>query len=212
MAFLLDPVFFILELIGTVAFAISGALVAIEKKMDILGVAVLGMTTAVGGGILRDIILGITPPTAFRDPIYAFVSIACSLIMFLPSVRKALNRIPRIYDLTVRCIDALGLGLFTVIGIRVAFFAHIGSKVFLCVFVGVVTGVGGGVMRDLFAGNKPYIFVKHFYACASIIGALACVWLWPFIGQTAAMALGAVIVIALRLIAAYRRWELPRAE
>ncbi|MBR4869303.1 MAG: TRIC cation channel family protein, partial [Oscillospiraceae bacterium] len=67
--------FLILELIGTVAFAISGALVAIEKKMDILGVAVLGMTTAVGGGILRDIILGITPPNAFRDPIYALVSI-----------------------------------------------------------------------------------------------------------------------------------------
>ena len=145
MAFLLDPVFFILELIGTVAFAISGALVSFAKAHSVL-------------------------------------------------------------------VDALGLGLFTVIGIRVAFFAHSGSKVFLCVFVGVVTGVGGGVMRDLFAGNKPYIFVKHFYACASIIGALACVWLWPIIGQTAAMALGAVIVIALRLIAAYRRWELPRAE
>lgn len=212
MFFFLEPMFFIFELIGTVAFAISGAQVAIEKKMDVLGVAVLGMTTAVGGGILRDLILGITPPSAFRNPVYALVAIACSIIMFLPSVRKCLNRFPGIYEKILLYSDALGLGLFTVIGIRVAFYAHIGTNIFLSLFVGVVTGVGGGVIRDLFAANKPYIFVKHFYACASIFGGFICAITWPYWGEYASMFLGVTLIICLRILAAHYRWELPRAE
>lgn len=211
-AVFMEPMFFLLELIGTIAFAISGAQVAIDKKMDVLGVAMLGMTTAVGGGILRDLFLGITPPSAFRNPIYALVSIVCSIVLFLPPVRNFLKRFPNIYNRFFLISDALGLGLFTVIGIRVAFYAHVGNKVFLCIFVGVITGVGGGVIRDLFAGNKPYIFVKHFYACASIIGAVICSSTWPYWGETPSMFMGATLVICLRILAAYYRWELPRAE
>jgi len=202
---------FIFEILGTIAFAISGALVAIEKKMDILGVVVLGATTAVGGGILRDLILGFAPPTAFRHPVYAFIAIAVSLIMFSSRVRRLFKRAGQFYELFVRFIDALGLGIFTVVGIQVA---HnlVDTNPFLYVFVGVVTGVGGGVIRDLFAANKPYIFVKHFYACASIIGAIACVVLWPYWGETASMITGTVLIIAFRLMAAHYRLELPRPK
>ena len=84
--------FYIFEIIGTVAFAISGALAAIRKKMDIFGVAILGMTTAVAGGIIRDLILGITPPAAFVEPVYALTAIVVSLIVFIPWIRKTLSR------------------------------------------------------------------------------------------------------------------------
>ncbi len=202
---------FIFEILGTVAFAISGALVAIEKKMDILGVAVLGATTAVGGGILRDIVLGYTPPNAFRHPVYSVVAIIVSLIMFSSRVRHLFQRVGRYYELFVLFIDALGLGIFTVVGIQVA---HnlVDTNPFLYIFVGVVTGVGGGVIRDLFAANKPYIFVKHFYASASIIGAVSCVILWPYWGETWSMITGTFLVIGLRLLAAYYRAELPRPK
>lgn len=196
---------FVLEILGTVAFAISGAGVAIEKKMDIFGVAILGTTTAVGGGIIRDIILGITPPTAFREPVYALLAIAVSVIVFIPGVRKTVEHQ---YDIPFVIVDSVGLGVFTVIGVRAGMSL---DNVFLSVFVGVLTGVGGGVVRDLFAGNRPYIFIKHFYACASIIGAVLTVGLWNVLGETSSMVAGASVVIVLRLLAAKFRWSLPKA-
>ena len=87
----MDSVFFVLEIIGTVAFAVSGAMIAMHKKMDIFGVVILGLTTAVGGGVIRDIILGITPPATFVNPVYALVAVGTSLIVFLPFVQKFTN-------------------------------------------------------------------------------------------------------------------------
>lgn len=194
---------FIFEMIGTVAFAVSGASVGVRKQMDIFGVAILGMTTAVGGGIIRDLILNITPPAAFRHPVYAAVAIIVSSLVFLPSVRGRINTNSRLQIL----IDAIGLGTFTVIGVKAGM---VYDNMFLSVFVGTVTGVGGGVLRDIFAADKPTIFVKQFYACASIIGAVCCVIVWDT-GQNIAMLTGAVIIIILRLLAAGYRWNLPRA-
>ena len=195
---------YILEILGTVAFAVSGACVAIEKKMDILGVAILGVTTAVGGGIIRDILLGVTPPVAFREPIYGLIAVVVSLLVFLPALRPISEKQNKLY---FRIIDSIGLAVFTVIGVR-AGMQH--GNIYLAIFVGVVTGVGGGVMRDLFAGNKPYIFMKHFYACASIIGAVITAILWGF-GETVSMVIGAAIILTLRLLAAKFRWSLPKA-
>ena len=194
----------ILEIIGTIAFAISGASVAIEKKMDIFGVAILGLTTAVAGGIIRDIIIGETPPMAFREPIYALLAIAVSLVMFIPKIRSLINK-PNSVPLII--MDSVGLAVFTVIGVR-AGMAY--GNVFLALFVGVLTGVGGGVLRDLFAGNRPYIFIKHFYACASLIGAICAVGLWYF-GELIAMISGAAVTLILRLLAAKFKWSLPKA-
>lgn len=193
--------FFILELIGTVAFAISGASVALEKKMDIFGVAILGMTTAVGGGIMRDLIIGVIPPTAFQRPVYALTALATSVIVFLPFVRKHLST----DSVILLVMDSLGLGIFTVTGVMTC--ASL-NNVFLQIFVGTLTGVGGGVLRDIFAGIRPSIFVKHFYATASLIGALVCSLLIP-LGQDISMIIGAFVVTVLRLLAAKYRWNLP---
>ena len=201
-----------LEILGTIAFAVSGAMVGIGKKMDILGVAVLGLTAAVGGGILRDLILGLTPPIAFREPVFAIIAIAVSILVFIPAVRGALDREKKIYDATLLLMDSVGLGLFTVIGVQTAFSATEGRNYFLVTFVGVLTGVGGGILRDVMAGNTPYIFVRHFYACASIAGAWICALLWDIFGGPASMLTGATVILVLRLLAAHYRWSLPKAK
>ena len=200
----------ILEIIGTVAFAISGAIVGIQKKMDIFGVSILGLTAAVGGGILRDLILNITPPAAFVNPIFAITAIVVSIIVFIRPVYSSLERKGSVYDILLLIMDSIGLGLFTVVGVQVAKTSVAGDNLFLVTFVGVLTGVGGGILRDVFAGNRPYIFVKHFYACASTIGAWSCALLWPVIGELPSMAISAIMIVILRLLAAYYRWSLPK--
>ena len=203
---------FIFEIIGTVSFAISGAALGIKKKMDIFGVTILGIITAVGGGVIRDLILGRTPPATFENPIYALVAMAVSLITFLPFVRKLVaDKAIKAYNIFMLITDSVGLGIFTVIGIKAANSLSLGHNIFLAIFVGVVTGCGGGVLRDIIADEKPYIFVKHFYATASIIGAIACSVLWSVVGEITAMLIGAGVVILLRLLAAHFRWSLPKA-
>lgn len=203
---------FILELIGTIAFAASGAITGLSKKMDIFGVATLGVVTSVGGGVIRDLILGKTPPATFEKPVYALLAIAVSIIIFIPAVRKFLFKKQTIYDLSMLLMDSLGLGIFTVVGIQVAHTANASNNIFLLIFVGMITGIGGGVLRDVLSGNTPYIFVKHFYASASLIGAVICVILWNHFGQTTAIAGGAIAIVILRLLAAHFRWSLPKAE
>ena len=205
-------ILFIPEIIGTVAFAVSGALVGVQKKMDIFGVCILGLTTALAGGVMRDLILNITPPAAFRDPVFALTAILVSILVFIPSVRTALEHQKKIYDALILVMDSIGLGLFTVVGVQVAAEAMTDRNLFLTTFVGVLTGVGGGMLRDIFAGNMPHIFVKHFYACASIIGAWICALLWTPAGEAAAMTAGAAVTVILRLLAAHYRWSLPRAK
>lgn len=196
--------YFVLEIIGTIAFAMSGAMVAIEKKMDILGVIILGTTTAIGGGVIRDIIIGSTPPTAFINPLYAIISILVSLIVFIPFVRSKID----INHMLFVVIDAIGLASSTVVGVdALASF----NSIFMQVFLGVLTGVGGGVLRDIFASEKPSIFMRHFYASASIIGALVCVCLYP-INRQLSMIIGMATIITLRILAAKFKWNLPKAK
>ena len=126
----------ILEIIGTVAFAVSGAMTGLSKKMDIFGVVILGLTTAVGGGALRDVILGLTPPAMFTNPIYAAVAAVVSVIVFLPAVRRWLTTYHRASDLVMLVMDSLGLGVFTVVGIQRAYTATDHRGFFLLVFVG----------------------------------------------------------------------------
>ena len=208
----MERLFLILELAGTLAFAASGAITGLKKNMDIFGVCILGLTTAVGGGVIRDVILGITPPTTFLDPIYAVVALLTSLVLFLPRIRRLLMWDQRLYDLVLLIMDSAGLGIFTVAGIRIAYEQVDQPGWFLLVFVGVVTGVGGGVLRDVLAGDTPYIFVKHIYACASLAGALVCTALWHSAGELPAMLLGAGTVLAIRFLSAHFRWNLPHAN
>ena len=205
----MDRFLLILELAGTLAFAASGAMTGLKKNMDVFGVCILGLTTAVGGGVIRDLILGNTPPNTFRDPVYAAVALATSLVLFLPGVRRLLMWDQRLYELGLFLMDSAGLGIFTVMGVQIAFAHTVRPTWFLLVFVGVVTGVGGGVLRDVMAGDMPYIFVKHVYACASLLGAVVCVLLRGVAGESASVIAGMVCVVVLRLLSAYFRWNLP---
>ena len=201
----MDILIFAFEIIGTVAFSVSGAMTGLKKNMDIFGVMILGVVTAIGGGVTRDLILGITPPGTFGHPVYAIVATVTAIITFLPAIRRLLTSNQHVHDFVLLILDSLGLGVFTVVGIQT------GRGAFLVVFVGVITGVGGGVLRDVLAREKPYIFVKHIYACASIAGAVACVIIWRF-NSTAAVIAGAAIVFVIRLLAAHFRWSLPKAD
>lgn len=194
----------ILEIIGTIAFSVSGAVVGIKKKMDILGVATLGVITAVGGGILRDIIIGVVPPTAFRNPAYTLIAIAVAVLAFFPFVSRKINLDHFVWILA----DSIGLGAFTMIGVSsgTAF-----DNLFLEVFLGVLTGVGGGVIRDICSGDIPMIFVKHFYACPCIIGAIICAILNRY-DPDLAIVVGFAVILILRLLAAKFKWHLPKAH
>ena len=201
----------IFELIGTVAFSVSGALVAIEKKMDLLGVIILGLMTAVGGGILRDMVLGQHPPQALADPVYFLVAVLVSVLVFLPVVRNYIRAKQKTFDIALLVMDSIGLGVFTVVGIAVSKAFAPQGNLLLQVCLGMLTAVGGGVIRDVLAGQTPFIFIKHFYACASLVGALVCAGLWKVAGMTLAMIAGAVTVIVLRFLAAKFHWELPKS-
>lgn len=199
----MSEVFYVMELIGTIAFAMSGAFVAIEQKMDILGVIILGITTSIGGGIIRDLLLGIVPPLGLVNPIYSVIAIIVSIIVFIPKIRKHINLDSKFFVF----VDAIGLGVFTVSGcIKALPFDNILFQLFL----GVLTGVGGGVLRDVFATQKPMIFVRHFYALASLIGALVFMVLQNQ-SQVIAMIAGVVTIAVLRMLAATFKWHLPKA-
>ena len=210
----MDEFIFILELIGTVAFASSGAMIAIEKKMDIFGVNVLGATTAVGGGIMRDIILGLTPPGAFSHPVYVLVAALTSTILFVIAYAKPTAFESRVktdyYDKLMFWCDTAGLGIFTVVGIQAA--VRAGENVFFFVFIGTLTGVGGGVLRDIMAGETPYILVKHIYACAAIAGGIVCVVGRTAFGEAYGTILGLAATVLLRFLAAHFRWNLMRVS
>ena len=210
-----DIVITFMEMTGTVAFACSGAMLGIRRNMDLLGVIIMGVVTAVGGGVIRDLVLGITPPGMFVDPIYTMLAICSSLILFgmaysrkKRSVRK--GKFDPIYDRLLVYSDTLGLGVFTVSGIQTAI-DHGYKSLFLLVFVGAVTGTGGGVIRDVLAQQKPYIFMKNnIYACASIMGSLVCIFLWNSLGRVNAMLFGTVAVVIIRLAAIRYKIRLPQ--
>lgn len=207
-------VFFVIEIIGTVAFACSGALVAIKKQLDLLGIIVLGVTTAVGGGMLRDLIIGINPPTLFVNPVYVLTAFLAVMGLFV--IVRFKNMTLSVLE-SVTCervmnlLDAIGLGAFTVVGIDTAIEAGFGQYHFLIVFLGVITGVGGGILRDIMAGQTPAVLKKHVYACASIAGALCYVFLLQIWEAGIAMIVSALLVVAIRVLARHYKWNLPKA-
>ncbi|MCI8659734.1 MAG: trimeric intracellular cation channel family protein [Lachnospiraceae bacterium] len=207
-------VFLAIELIGTAAFACSGGMVAIRKHLDLLGIVVLGVTTAVGGGMLRDLIIGIHPPTLFVKPIYVWVAFLSVLVLFfiVRFCRITMEILEsEIYERVMNLLDAIGLGAFTVVGIDTAIEAGLGEYRFLMIFLGTITGVGGGILRDMMAGETPAVLKKHVYACASIAGAVCYVGLLEIIGNDLSMVMSALLVVIIRILARKYRWNLPRA-
>ncbi len=208
-------VLFVMELIGTAAFSCSGAMTAIRKRLDLLGIVVLGVITAVGGGMIRDVLIGVHPPTLFIKPIYVTMAVVSAILMFLAMKSRRLTRLlleVEYYDWVMNLLDAVGLGAFTVVGVNTAISAGYEDYLFLTVFLGVITGVGGGLLRDMMAGEIPAILKKHVYACASIAGALCYVIIITYIPTDAALILSAALVILIRLLARHYKWNLPRCE
>jgi uncharacterized membrane protein YeiH len=202
-----------MEILGTIAFAASGAMVGIGKKMDIFGICVLGVITAVGGGMIRDIILGVIPPGVFTNPVYVLVATLVSVIVFIMLYidrGRSHIHLKYIYDIIMFIMDTIGLGVFTVLGVHAGVANGYADRLFLLVFLGTITGVGGGLLRDVFAGIPPMIFVKHIYACASIAGALTCALCNRFTGEVRAMLAGFLVVVLIRILAAHYKWNLPR--
>ena len=208
----MDVLFSIFELLGTIAFAVSGAMEGVRHKMDLFGVALLGLVTAIGGGVLRDLVIGQIPPKVFRDSRCAVLAILVALAVFvilkLTQERKprALAQLrERLYFLS----DTIGLAAFTVLGIESA---GAGRNTGLLLFVGMITGVGGGVLRDILAGSVPSILRKHIYAVASLAGALADVLLMHILPAEIAMLAGFGVVVLIRLAAAHYKWNLPHVD
>lgn len=214
-----DTLFFIVEILGTISFAISGAMIGIDRELDLFGVIFMGCITACGGGMLRDVILGQTPPQSFINAVYLSSSAVTSLLVFLYSWRRhkrltdlhAIGSITLDIDMPLNVIDAAGLGIFSVIGVQNTINAGYGENVFFCVFLGACTGVGGGMLRDMMSNATPAIFRKHIYAIASIIGAICYYYLMPY-GRGMAIVVTTVLVIVLRVLASKYRWSLPKIE
>lgn len=193
-----------LDLLGTAAFAASGALAGIRRDMDLFGVLVLGLVTATGGGTLRDLLLGDTPPFIFKDETYLYLSIIVSLLVFVFHRRMEFLQHPLLY------FDAVGLGTFVVIGTGKAIdfrMGFIGS-----VMMGVMTATAGGMIRDILSTQVPLVLQKEVYASACLAGGVLLYLLnLTALPRNWALLIAALTVIVLRLLAIYHNWSLPRA-
>lgn len=212
----IETIMLIIEIIGTIAFAISGVITALEKKFDIFGALVLGTVTAVGGGIVRDLILGDTPPMAFRKSVYAITAVATSLAVFVIAYffGKRIKKHYDVYSQVINIFDSIGLSVFVVGGVNSSIACGFEENMFLSVFVAVLTGIGGGVMRDIMAGKVPKILRKRVYALAAIIGAIIYYLLihYNICSTTLAIILGTGSVIVIRILATIFRWNLPTVK
>lgn len=208
-------VLFLFEMLGTTAAAISGAIVATKKGADVFGVLFIGVTTAVGGGMLRDILIGRFPPIAFvyhRYVICAVIVALLTFIVFYIGKEHAKKIIPTI-DTITNVFDALGLGFFTIIGIESVLEAIPQADAFLAILLGMFTGVGGGIVRDVLVREIPFVLHKRVYAVASLLGGFLYWQLSQFqIPSIIAMSCGIGFIFVLRLLAAHFKWDLPKVQ
>ncbi|MBR5485804.1 MAG: trimeric intracellular cation channel family protein [Oscillospiraceae bacterium] len=205
---------FVMEMVGTVAFALSGAAVAVREKLDLFGVVVLGIITSVGGGMIRDVLIGNIPPNMFRNPIYVTAAFITSVLLFLcfKYFPHTLNNRYVKSEKIVNFLDAIGLGIFTVVGMDTGIAAGYGEYDFLIIVLGVTTGIGGGMVRDVLAGRKPVVLQKQVYASASIAGALTYSLLLKMLPIGYAMFISAMLVTIIRVAASKYRWDLPSVK
>lgn len=204
-------VFFLVELAGTAAFAISGAVSAIQRELDLFGILFLGGVTAIGGGVIRDLLLGQIPPHAFVNYVYLSTALVTALIVFLWTVYRVKHGSWewKYADALLNFFDAAGLGIFSVIGVQNTIYAGFGDNAFFCVFLGMTTGVGGGILRDMMSRQTPVVFRKHIYALASIGGSV-CYYLLCGSMPIGSMVIATLLVIIVRLLAARYCWQLPK--
>src|SRR3954466_38062 len=197
-----SPLLLVLELVGIFVVALSGGLVAVRKQLDIFGVVVLAGATGLGGGFLRDVLINATPPTALADWRYLLVPVAAGLATFV--FHPTLGRMER----QVSILDAAGLGLFCVTGALKALDYGLGPLP--AALMGMVTGIGGGIARDLLAGGVPVVFSSELYATPALAGATWAVLAQGWGLQEGLVAIpGVMICFGLRVLALWRGWRAP---
>jgi len=197
---------YIIDLFGTMAFAVTGAFKAIENKADIVGIVILATITGVAGGTIRDVILGKSLPNSLIDPSYVVITVITGIIIFLlhSKLRKHWNLFLKF--------DAIGLGVFTVIGATFAYNLF-GMNLLIIVLAGMLTAIGGGILRDILVIQTPILNVKEFYASASFIGALVFYIVLMFSDQLyVATVSGIANTTGYRLIAMKYNWNLPKVR
>jgi uncharacterized membrane protein YeiH len=196
----------ILDLFGTMAFAVTGAFKAIEHKADIVGIIILATITGVAGGTIRDIILGHFPPHSISDPNYVIITTTTGVVIFFlyPKIQKHWNLFLKF--------DALGLGVFTAIGATFAY-QIFGMNFLAMAMAGMVTAVGGGILRDMFVNEIPMVFVKELYASASFLGVVVFYIFLLIKFQIEVATIGSIVITTmLRLIAMKHNWNLPKVR
>jgi uncharacterized membrane protein YeiH len=196
----------ILDLFGTMAFAMTGAFRAIEHGSDIVGIIILATITGVAGGVLRDIVFDQVPPLALTNPLYLIITVTTAIVLFF------LYRVLKKHWNLFLKFDAIGLGVFTVIG---ALFAYnlVGLNFLAMAFSGLLTAIGGGILRDAFVNEIPIVFVKELYASASFVGVVTFFGLLVANLDVSIAALSSIAAASgLRLLAIRYDWNLPRAS
>ena len=208
--------FEITEFVGIIAFAISGAMISISRRMDIFGVIFLGLVTALGGGAIRDLFLGVIPPRNFFNFEHLLCALLTSATVFILAriFRDFFFKNYKKINLVVNFFDAVGLASFAISGVRLTIEAGYGGHDFFVVFMGVFTSVGGGMLRDVMSKEKPMIFCKNVYATAVLIGTMLYYILSYIVSfhEIAAMLITYAVIIITRLLAAKYRWDLPKIE
>ncbi len=207
-----SPIMIIIENVGLIAFAISGAVVAAKKDMDLFGINLMALVTATGGGLIRDIIIDRIPPVMFVNPSLTIITLITANIAFVVMyLKKPMPKgITPVYDKLLFWLDTLGLAAFTVDGAFAGIYSDYSDNLFLVAFLGVITGIGGGLIRDVLADKIPYVLVKHVYAIACIAGAAVTVLLWKYTGSELISSLcGFITIVLLRFLAMHFEWNLP---
>jgi uncharacterized membrane protein YeiH len=200
-----QAIIYALDLLGTVAFAASGALAGVRRGMDLLGVIVLGIVTATGGGVIRDVLLNDTPPFCFKNELYLYLAVAASVVVFLtPRSFERMNR-------AMLLLDALGLGTFLVIGTSKALQFNLGLMG--SIIMGVMTATCGGLVRDLLSNQIPLILQREIYASACVVGGALFYFLhFTELPNTVNLTVSAATVILIRCAAIVKGWQLPRGQ
>lgn len=195
----------LMEIIGTVAFAVTGALVAIEKDLDYYGICFLAIITAVGGGIVRDIIINLKMPVSLDNPFYVIISLITALVVIV-----FYNHIHYLERLITLC-DALGLAAFTAIGSASAT-NHGFFEPFIIITLAMLTGTGGGTIRDICAGEVPFVFEKEVYAVASLLGAIGYIISHENVHQLVAMYISFGITFGVRMVCVKKNIHLGKVK
>lgn len=209
-------VFYAIDVTGTIAFAVSGAMTGLKHRLDLFGVIFIAVTTALGGGVIRDIIIGYIPPMMFRNYQYVLMAMLPAVILFGIAYfsKSRFYTKESFIDTWANVFDALGLGSFVVSGMQAGIEAGYVDNGFFLVFLGLLSGIGGGVMRDLFVHRRPLVLVKHIYAVAAIAGGCLFWFLIVYLKVADLLSTGIVItvVFAIRMLATKYHWNLPHVE